>query len=533
MHIWDDFPMNGWMIQTRRHTIPTEVHNYATNIFRGTWVHSLWNELQRIQMHLFHRSHGKRLLLEQYTRDAGKELNLTNPQSFSEKLYHRMITWIQKQDPIYTQLADKFSVRDYVARKAGEQHLVKLLWHGEDPSAIPFDALPAEFIIKTNHASAQVIFVKNVPDRDEIVRTLSGWLQTNYFFGGGEYQYYHIKPRVLIEEYLRNHDGTGPLDYRFWCFHGTPEVIQVDNHAHDINPFFDREWQLLDLHYREGAARPALPKPKNFECMLSLASKLSADFDFVRVDLYNVDGHIYFGELTFTPAGSLKLRPPIWDSKLGEKWKISSGSSYKPSETNHMPGEEQPSTISMPDLDDLNSLTTQLIVKLRDGSDLIFGQKTRLHLRTFIRLVDKSIGEYKAARTCLIREVKSEADRGSALILNFTFIDHIENCIMSARRVFRMIEQIRQANPDFVSIETIRLLESFSRQTGEIRNVIEPIDDDLHVDEIEPKQPVLLNLSSDKNSVSIGSQTLQLHPLGTALRKMHHLAKSLLDTTRS
>src|SRR6476661_8931132 len=164
MHLWDAFPTTGLMIQTRRHTIPTEVHNYATNIFRGTWVHFLWNELQRIQMHLFHRSHGKRLLLEQYTRGAGKELNLTNPQSFSEKLYHRMITWIHKQDPIYTHLADKFSVRDYVARKAGEQYLVKLLWHGEDPWTIPFDALPAEFIIKTNHASAQVIFVKNVPD---------------------------------------------------------------------------------------------------------------------------------------------------------------------------------------------------------------------------------------------------------------------------------------------------------------------------------------------------------------------------------
>ncbi len=204
----------------------------------------------------------------------------------------------------------------------------------------------------------------------------------------------------------------------------------------------------------------------------------------------------------------------------------------KPSEPSSMPQEEEPSPILMPDLDDLNSLTTQLIVKLRDGSDLLFGQKTRLHLRTFIRLVDKSIGEYKSARTCLIREVESEADQDSALILNFTFIDHLENCIMSARRVFRMIEQIRQANPDFVSRETLRLLESFSRQTGEIRDVIQHIDDDIHADEIEPKQPVLLNLSPDRNSVSIGSEILQLHPLGTAIRKMHHLAKSLLDTTR-
>jgi TupA-like ATPgrasp len=302
----------------------TEIHNYAKIKFRGTWVHFLWNHLQGMKIHLFRRSYGRRLLLEQYTRKTGKQLNIANPQLFSEKLYHRMITWTHKQDPIYTQLTDKYSVRNYVARKIGEQHLVKLLWHGEDPRAIPFDALPMEYVIKANHASAQVIIVNGIPDREELVRMLTGWLKTNYFVGGGENQYYHIKPRVLIEEYLRSQDGAGPFDYKFWCFDGTPQVIHVDNYARDINPFFDPEWNLLDLHYREGASRPALAKPKNFTQMLSLASQLSAGFDFVRVDLYNVDGNIYFGELTFSPAGSLMLRPSIWDSKLGEKWKLSS-----------------------------------------------------------------------------------------------------------------------------------------------------------------------------------------------------------------
>jgi len=123
---------------------------------------------------------------------------------------------------------------------------------------------------------------------------------------------------------LRNQDGGEPLDYRFWCFNGNPCVIQADNHAHDINPFFDSEWNLLDLYYRDGSARPALARPKNFEQMLVVASTLSEGFDFVRVDLYNVDGQIYFGEFTFTPAGSLKFRPEGWDLKLGQKWQISS-----------------------------------------------------------------------------------------------------------------------------------------------------------------------------------------------------------------
>jgi hypothetical protein len=125
----------------------------------------------------------------------------------------------------------------------------------------------------------------------------------------------------MIEEYLRTPDGNGPLDYRIWCFKGVPEVIQVDNYAHSINPFFDTKWSQLDLYYREGVSRPPIAKPIHLEQMISIASKLTAGFDFVRVDLYDIDGKIYFGEFTFTPtAGELKLRPEIWDVKLGAKW---------------------------------------------------------------------------------------------------------------------------------------------------------------------------------------------------------------------
>jgi hypothetical protein len=127
----------------------------------------------------------------------------------------------------------------------------------------------------------------------------------------------------MIEEYLKNKDGTGPLDYRFYCFKGVPEVIQVDNHAHDINPFYDTNWNQLDLHYRSGVSRPAIPKPTKLEQMNAIASHLSADLSFVRVDLYNIDGNIYFGEFTFTPTGGeLRFRPESWDLKLGNKWDL-------------------------------------------------------------------------------------------------------------------------------------------------------------------------------------------------------------------
>jgi hypothetical protein len=235
-----------------------------------------------------------------------------------------MISLNRKQNSKITELADKYAAREYVSSKVGEEHLVKLLWHGEDPRAIPFDSLPQEYVIKTNHATNQTIVVKGKVDRSEIISKLSSWLRSNYYWACREYQYFHIRPRVIIEEYLKSPDGSGPLDYRFYCFDGVPEVIQVDNHAHDINPFFDTNWNQLDLHYRKGVSRPPVAKPIKFEQMISIAAKLSAGFDFVRVDLYNIDGNIYFGEFTFTPtAGELKLQPESWDLKLGDKWKLS------------------------------------------------------------------------------------------------------------------------------------------------------------------------------------------------------------------
>ena len=289
-----------------------------------TRIKYVLNKLRNVKRRLMRRSEGEDILLQRYVRVHGKHLNLTNPQTFTEKLFCRMISLNRRQNPKFTQLTDKYTARAYVGSKVGEQYLVKLLWHGKDPGAIPFDTLPAEYVIKTNHGSGQIIVVKGKADRIDVISRLSGWLKSNYYWSGREYQYYHINPRVMIEEYLKNQDGSGPLDYKFWCFKGIPEVIHVDNHAHDINPFFDTQWNQLDLYYREGASRPAIAKPINFEQMILIASQLSAGFDFVRIDLYNLDGKIYFGEFTFThTAGHSKLRPESWDLKLGEKWEMS------------------------------------------------------------------------------------------------------------------------------------------------------------------------------------------------------------------
>ena len=305
------------------HTVQTTWATALRDKLQGTWIHYIFNKLRKVKRGLMRRSEGEAVLLQRYVRKHGKPLDLTNPQKFTEKLFCRMIALNRKPNPHFTLVSDKYRASAYVASKVGEQYLVKLLWHGEDPRAIPFDSLPAEYVIRTNHGSGQIIVVKGKADRTAITDKLSIWLNRNYYWSCRESQYYDIKPRVMIEEYLRNPDGSGPLDYRFWCFGGVPEVIQVDNHAHDINPFFDAQWNQLDLYYRENAARPHIAKPRNFEQMHELASQLSTGFDFVRVDLYNIDGKIYFGEFTLTPtAGALKLCPESWDMKLGEKWAL-------------------------------------------------------------------------------------------------------------------------------------------------------------------------------------------------------------------
>jgi hypothetical protein len=189
------------------------------------------------------------------------------------------------------------------------------------PSDIPFKELPEDFVVKSNHASGQVILVHGVPDRDAIIKQIGIWLGTNIYWVAREAQYLPIKPRILIEEFLHTPDRQPPLDYRFWCFDGNVELVQVDSHDHSINQYFDVNWRPAGVATRPDAKAFAGGAPPRFEEMLELASLLSRGFGFVRVDLYNIDGRIYFGEMTFTPGGGgFRLIPPEWDERLGAKW---------------------------------------------------------------------------------------------------------------------------------------------------------------------------------------------------------------------
>ena len=276
-----------------------------------------------LKRRILRKRDGERIIRQRYFEFHGRELDLTRAHTFSQKLYRRMIEVNKSGNATFTRLADKYLVRDYVRDRIGSAYLVPLLWNGTNPSKIPFDDLPQKCVAKTNHGSGYNVLIEQSVERSVVVGELRRRLAQNYYWVLREYHYFKIQPRVLVEEFLE-YDGDWPLDYRIWCFDGKPEVIQVDNHGHNINPFYDLNWNRLALHYRDLGITQEIERPVNLGEMLSVAARLSEGLDFVRVDIYSIDGKIYFGEMTFMPAaGSFRLMPEDWENRLGKKWKYS------------------------------------------------------------------------------------------------------------------------------------------------------------------------------------------------------------------
>ena len=201
------------------------------------------------------------------------------------------------------------------------EYLIPLLWSGTNPAKIPFDSLPPKSIAMTNHGSGWYVVLEGAVDREAMISHFNERISQNYYWAMREFQYYEIEPRVMVEEFIDDDRPDGPLDYRFWCFNGKPEAIQVDNHTHDLNAFYDANWNNLHMSYRDKGSQQEVSRPSNFDEMFDVAARLSTGFDFVRVDLYSVRGKIYFGEFTFTPtAGMNTFDPPHWDLYFGQKW---------------------------------------------------------------------------------------------------------------------------------------------------------------------------------------------------------------------
>ena len=260
-----------------------------------------------------------------YFVTTGKLLNFKHPVSFTEKQQ-----WLKVNDrhPEYTQLVDKLAVRDHINEVLGEGHLFPLLGKWERFEDIDFDSLPEQFVIKCNHDSGSTNIIKSkselTPEKlSEMKEFYNRRLSRNYYYAGREYPYNGIKPYIIAEQLMKDESAPDKSieDYKFFCFGGEPKVMFVatDRSTDCRFDFFDMDFNHLDIVNIHPQADKPIAKPEMFEEMKEIAAKLSKGIRFVRIDLYELNGKIYFGEYTFFHGGGFRrCQPEEWERKLGD-----------------------------------------------------------------------------------------------------------------------------------------------------------------------------------------------------------------------
>lgn len=260
----------------------------------------------------------ERFIKLKYWSLQGKKLNINNPQTFTEKQ-----NWLKLHDhnPLYTQLADKYRVKEFVANKIGKEHVVPCYGFWERVEDIDFSILPQQFVMKCNHNSGGGMVIcknKNALNLDQVKQGLEIGLQDDFFKYSRVWPYKNIKRGVLADMYLDDHVGTELRDYKWWCFNGEPKVMYCTNKGKDIyENFYDMDFKPLDISHGFRRFEPEIEKFPEFELMRELAGKLSEGLPFVRVDFFDVDGHVYFGEFTFFDWGGMKPLSDEWEMKIG------------------------------------------------------------------------------------------------------------------------------------------------------------------------------------------------------------------------
>ena len=247
-------------------------------------------------------------------------LHLKRPRTFNDKIIY-LKTRVRYEDA--SQYVDKIRARDYVANVCGSKYLVPLLGVWKSAEEIDYNALPRQFVLKTNHGSGMNILChdKKKLDIQYANHELNRWLATDYSNFGHEYQYKGIKPRVLAEEMLVPADGGELKDFKVFCFRGEPRFIQVDidRHTNHTRNFYDLQWGRLPFSILYPAYHGEVRRPKGLEEMLDVARKLSHRFVFARIDLYEGCDAVYFSEITLHHGGGFEpVLPRKYAEILGE-----------------------------------------------------------------------------------------------------------------------------------------------------------------------------------------------------------------------
>ncbi|WP_152041769.1 ATP-grasp fold amidoligase family protein [Salinigranum salinum] len=248
--------------------------------------------------------------------------DVREPRTFNEKVLHRKLF---TDDDRFSTLEDKWAAREYVADRVGRDVLPEVYHSTDRPETIPFDSLPDGYVVKPTHlcGAIEIVDEEDDPDETALVRQCREWLDEVHGQLRAEYWYDDIEPRILVEERLHGQGPHVPLDYKLYVFHGHVAYVgvHVDRFAGQTVRYYDREWipQEFSVAVEVG---PEVDEPERFDEMISVAEELAKGLDFVRVDLYHVDGgRIVFGELTVAPgSGTLRFVPEEYDQEFGSYW---------------------------------------------------------------------------------------------------------------------------------------------------------------------------------------------------------------------
>lgn len=264
---------------------------------------------------------------KKFRQYIGKELNLGNPKTFDEKLWYLKL---HNRDPLLTICSDKYRVREYV-ENCGLGHILNELYGVYDNARnIDFNTLPSPCFLKCNHTSGDnIIFDRTQSfNKRSFIRRFNFILRQNYFWSDREWNYKNIEPKIIAEKVLRDKNGKLPLDYKFLCFGGEPKLLFIYNNTCTDDGFhtrgselnaYDMEFQSIDLSDIEDyQGLNSFQKPPHFNKMIEYAAILSKPFHHCRVDLYNIEGKIYFGEITFYHGGGCNdIQPSEWNLRIG------------------------------------------------------------------------------------------------------------------------------------------------------------------------------------------------------------------------
>lgn len=254
---------------------------------------------------------------------VGYKLDLNNPKTFNEKLQWLKLNY---RKPEMVKMVDKVDAKEYVAKIIGEEYIIPTLGVYDSVDEIDFDKLPNQFVLKCTHDSGGIVICsdKSKLDIEAAKAKLRRGLKVNYYYQNREWPYKQVKPRIIAEQYMVDESGYELKDYKIHCFNGVPKMVLVCKDRYSdtgiTEDFFSEKWEHLNIKRPSiPNSRVGIPQPKSIEKMLNLSEKLSKGYPFIRVDFYEINKQIYFGELTFFPASGMGgFEPKEWDYKLGE-----------------------------------------------------------------------------------------------------------------------------------------------------------------------------------------------------------------------